>query len=1129
MTTSRAEAEARLKERRRREAQEWAASRRLEFILLLAASIVVAAALGLAYAAKIQLARSAEGPVLNLNNLRTREELLPLLGFLSNPDDREFAARKIHAATRHGNRLSNVGAIGRIRVTEAEIAANRRLESFNTRFAQARAMRQARVRERQARLTWFGRLWEKLRPPPERLLSIPLLAGGQLAELKPRLSVRELGEFRNRFFLWAALFLISFYAAHVFWRARGFAGDNILLPAICLLCGLGLTLMIGMRDPLRDSLAFIDFSQGVVAGVIAMAACSVVDYQRRFGRLSFVPLILALLLALALGLFGSGPGASDAKVNLWFFQPIELIRILLVLFLAGYFAQNWDALRALRQPGALARRFNIPRLDYVLPVAAGVALALLLFFWLSDLGPALVAGSLFLVLYAIARARAGLALAGLIVIVLGFWAGHAIGKPETASERVDMWLSQWDNDVRGGDQIAAALWAFSAGGVTGTGPGLGSPGVVPAAHTDLVISALGEEAGFLGTLALYALYGVIVWRSLRIALDARDVHSFFLATGLALATALQILLISGGVLGLIPLSGVVSPFLSYGRTSMVANFVLVAIVLSISATAARDEQAARFGKPVRALAATLGLAGVAILARAAWVQVIRADDFLIRPALVPQADGIRRYQYNPRIMAAARLVPKGDIYDRNGLPLATSSWDKIEEHRQEYEALGVPPNRAASKSDKRHYPLGPPLFYLLGDLRVPLKQGASNTAFQERASRIRLQGYNDEPEVELVEDPESGDMIRRVRYDYRELIPLVRHRYEPDNAQVKEILSRPRDVRMSIDAGLQLRAARILRDHLLRMGKRKGALVIIDPATGDLLASVSYPWPAPEQFAASMESEQDSDKDLLDRARFGLYPPGSSFKVVTAVAALGKDPALARERFDCVRLPDGRVGAFLKNSKRPIRDDIRDTQPHGSVDMAKGIVVSCNAYFAQLGAYRVGPQALLEAANRFGITVARPNRANKLRESLPQASYGQGQVVASPFQMARVAAAVANGGFALQGRWVIDETNPRTGEPVAVLPPELAGQIAHYMRTAITSGTGRVLAKSAIPIAGKTGTAELQHAPSHAWFIGFAPYDARDAKQIAFAVLVENGQYGGTAAAPIAGDIVALAHEMGYL
>ncbi len=1133
MTTTRKTAAARIQERRQRELLESSASRRRELLLLIVASLVIGMGLSLVYSAKMHVAERS--PVVDLNRLTGYRQLLPLLTMFPRPEERVFAAQRIYGATRHGNRLVNVGAVGHIRLHESEPGL-KRLPTFSNRMAQARDRRVERDRERLADRSWPRRMWDRLRAPPiERELFIPLLTTGQLAQLKPFLVVREAGEFRTAFLIWIALYFVAFYLVHIWWRTREFAGDNVLFPLIHLLSGAGLILMVSLRDPLRDTLAFRDFAQGVAWGCAAMILFTLPDYERRFSRLSYVPLVASLLLALALGLFGTGPGVSDAKVNLFFFQPVELIRILLVLFLAGYFAQNWDALRELRQEhGPLQRfskSFNIPRIDYILPVVAGVALSLALFFWLSDLGPALVIGALFLALYSVARNRVGLAFAGLVVIVAGFWAGHLLGKPETVTQRIDMWQSPWNNHVRGGEQLAHSLWALATGGVTGTGLGLGDPQTIPAGHTDLIVSALGEEWGFFGILAVYALYLVLIYRSLRIAMNSPGAYSMFLVIGLTLINALQILLISGGLLGLIPLSGVVSPFLSYGRTSMVANFALVAIVLSVSASLPKKDQALNFGKPVRWLMTLLSAAFFVVVARAAYIQIYKADDTLIRGTLVMQADGVRRYEYNPRLAEIAREMPKGDIFDRNGLPLATSDAAKIQAHRAEYEKLGVSLEGTTSNRDHRHYPLGPPLFYLLGDVRAPFKPGATNTAFQERASRVRLQGYDDEAELERERDPKSGEIVRRLRYDYRELIPMLRHRYEPENPAVKEILNRNRDVRMSIDAALQLRASTILRDHLLKMGKSKGALVVMDPVGGDLLAAVSYPWPAPAQFVAlnANPDADTADSDLLDRARYGLYPPGSSFKIVTAMAALRKDAALAQEHFDCVRLPDGRVGAFIKGYGRPIRDDVQDKQAHGSVEMGKGIAASCNAYFAQLGTYRVGPQALFDTASLLGIRVAEPNTAAQLKKAMPQASYGQGQVVASPFQMARVAAAIAAGGKAPLGRWVIDETNSRTQEPQTVLSADLAREIGGFMRAVVTSGTGRSLSQSPIPIAGKTGTAELAHAPSHAWFIGFAPYGTGVGKQIAFAVLVENGQYGGTAAAPIAGEIVAAARQLGII
>jgi cell division protein FtsI/penicillin-binding protein 2 len=249
---------------------------------------------------------------------------------------------------------------------------------------------------------------------------------------------------------------------------------------------------------------------------------------------------------------------------------------------------------------------------------------------------------------------------------------------------------------------------------------------------------------------------------------------------------------------------------------------------------------------------------------------------------------------------------------------------------------------------------------------------------------------------------------------------------------------------------------------------------------------------------------------------------------VTAMAALRKDPQLMHKTYACIRLPDGRVGNYIKGSKRPIRDDIQDQTPHGTVDMERGIVVSCNAYFAQLGAYDVGAEPLLDTATLVGISAASPNTASQLKKTLPQSAYGQGQVVASPFQMARVAATVANGGAMPEGRWLTDENNTRTDPPKNVLSTDADQVLAKFMREVVTSGTGRRASTATVAIAGKTGTAELADAPSHAWFIGFAPYGAAPRK-IALSVLVENGVYGGTAAAPAAAAIVNAAAKLGLI
>jgi cell division protein FtsW (lipid II flippase) len=1087
--------------------------RRTEFLWLLAAALLVAAGLRQVYAARSQPLAEAGSALeakraLNLNALTAREDLLPVLApFFPDSAERELVARKIYYVS---GGLSNVGAIGRIRVTAEELGRGRGLKDLRDRLA--------------------GRD------------SMALLTAAEVRDLKPLFVVRGPDQFRRAFVFWSLVFFAVFALAHLWWSARGFRGDQLALPAILLLSGAGMVLMIALRDPVRDNMLFTDFAQGVAGGAVLLIASSALDFERLLGRLSFVPVLASFILSALLIVFGRGPGTSDAKVNLLGFQPVELIRILLVLFLAGYFASRWEVLRRARETRAsmsfLTRHLEIPPLEYILPVVVCVIFSVCFFFLQKDMGPALIFGCIFLTLYGLARGRAFAPAAGVALLVAGFAFGYVAGVPHTVSQRVAMWLSPWDNSVHGGDQLAQSLWAFASGGAAGTGIGFGDPQAVPAAHTDLILSALGEECGFLGVAAAFALYAFLVWRAFRIALRARTDYEFFLASGLAAATALQVLVIAGGALGAFPLTGVVTPFLCYGRTSMWMNFLVFGMLLSISGReqpAKRDQEdrAAPFRGPVAAACVVFGVLAVIVFAKAAYVQVARDAAVMGEGALVVQADGARRYQYNPRFQEVMNSIPMGSVYDRNGLPLATSDWDDLEKHRAEYQQLGVDIDSACPRTETRHYPFGGLTFDLLGDLRTRERWGAGNTSFVERDLARRLRGYDDRPTLVEVKNPKTKTMERILRYDYRELVPLLRHRNDPNNPEIRRILDRPRDVRMSIDARLQVRVADILAKQLKQANVDKGAAVVLDPATGDLLASVSLPQPdlsAADQSAAAANADatEPASNPYLDRARYGLYPPGSTFKVVTAMAALRKDPSLTHKTYQCIRLPDGRVGNYINGSKRPIRDDVEDKSPHGTVDMERGIVVSCNAYFAQLGTYDVGADALLSAANLLGIAVASPATAAQLRKSLPQSAYGQGQVVASPFQMARVAATVAGGGAMPQGRWLTDENNRRTNEPQTVLDPEAAQTLARYMREVVTSGTGRRAAAASAPIAGKTGTAELADAPSHAWFIGYAPYGAGQRK-IAFSVLVENGVYGGTAAAPASAAIVDAAAKLGLI
>jgi cell division protein FtsI/penicillin-binding protein 2/cell division protein FtsW (lipid II flippase) len=1079
-------------------------SRNTEFFLLFFISAVLCAGIWLVLSAQSE---QMAGQPLNLNEAHAPTDLLPVLQFLDSPPDRAFAASRIYAFLQERETINSLSDLRAIR-----------LERDQLRHAP-------------------GAFNERLKKLGDGENSLPLLTSAQIRQMRPLACVRSNADFHRLVLIYGAIFFLGFYALHFAWRGRRFSGDQILLPAVHILSGLGFVMMVRLRDPLRDALLFPDFAAGVAIGCILAFLASIPDYERSpLKRLAYVPLALSFLLSVALILFGSGPGLSDAKVNLQIgpvqFQPVELIKLFLLFFLAGYFADHWEFLRNLRQapatlPGIL-RGFQIPKLRYALPLLIAVAFAIAFFFLERDLGPALVMTLLFLMLYSTARSRIAGALCSCIALIAAIWIGFELKVPHTVAARLSMWISPWDNFVRpGGDHLAQSLWSFSSGGLLGTGWGLGSPASVPAAHTDLILAAIGEELGFIGLICVWAAYAVFVHRSFRIAIRSGGAYSMFLGLSAALLIALQAAFISAGILGIVPLSGVVTPFLNYGKSSAISGFLILGMLASLSKNSSGPIQNEAFKKPVAHVAGLLAIAGVAIVGQAARVQVLQSNYFLGRGALVFQADGHRRYVYNSRILEAINSIQRGSIFDRNGLPLATSSAPLLQSYRAQYNLEHIDLDQTVKSGGGRYYPFGNLTFHLLGDLRTRLNWGAPNSTYIERDMNTVLQGFDDHATVVRVQDEPGGAQHYVLRKDFRKVVPLVRYRYRPDQKQVQEIRNRNRDIRLSIDMRLQSRVESILAKYVTASGSHGGAAVFMDPVSGEVLASVSYPLVDLGKTQSDAESDEIPDHSelsdsLLDRARYGLYPPGSSFKLVTAIAALQSQPGVTGIVYECKRLPDGRVGNQVRGWGKPIRDDVMDKEPHGKVDLARGLIHSCNAFFAQLGAYVVGPERLLHTADLFGIPVASPNTPDQLKDALPQAAYGQGQVVASPVKMARVAGAIANQGLVVPSSILVGSTPP-TSKPC--LPADQALELAQYMRRVVTEGTGREAGNAGVAIAGKTGTAELRNKPSHAWFIGFAPYGG--VRKIAFAVLIENGRYGGRTAAPAAAEMVDAAADLG--
>ena len=307
----------------------------------------------------------------------------------------------------------------------------------------------------------------------------------------------------------------------------------------------------------------------------------------------------------------------------------------------------------------------------------------------------------------------------------------------------------------------------------------------------------------------------------------------------------------------------------------------------------------------------------------------------------------------------------------------------------------------------------------------------------------------------------------------------------------------------------------------------KAAAVVLDPDTGDVLAVASYPIPSSVSSAIGHGERRRADA-LLDRARYGLYPPGSTFKLVTAAAALRQDNDVGPQHVHvhaCCRTaasaPDSRLG-------RPSATMCWIRTPHGTIGMHDGIVAFVQRVFrATRRACRAGG-AFWRPRRGSASRSAPSNSVERLRATLPQAGYGQGDVVATPLRMARVAAAIASDGV------LRDAASGYGG--ASVMKPERscradAAPTAGALHARRRAHRHRPQSQRSIPwrIAGKTGTAEVSGAPSHAWFVGFAPYGGDQRGKSPSPCIVENAGYGGLAAAPVAGEIVTAAAAAGLI
>ncbi len=384
-----------------------------------------------------------------------------------------------------------------------------------------------------------------------------------------------------------AIFLGLFLVLHLAQILTGRRTDQVLVPAVAMLGGIGLLLMERLPQGLAGSLGGLSQTQLTwwVFAVAVMGTLGIVvrsDAWLRLYKYSWAALGIALLLLT----FVFGEEVNGARLTLSLgpasFQPSELLKVILVVFLAGYLSE-WRPLLAAADTRVGPLR--LPPVPYLVPMAAMWAIALAIVVIQRDLGAALLFFAVFLLMLFIATARWSYVVLGLIFFAAGAYVAYLLF--EHVRTRVDIWIDPWSAPLGAGYQVIQGLIAFARGGLVGTGLGGGLPIVdgrlpIPAIHTDFPLAALGEELGLIGILAILGLYLVIIERGLRIAAAAADEFRALLASGLALVIGVQAFIIAAGNLKLIPLTGITLPFISYGGSSLIANAVVIGLLLAIS-------------------------------------------------------------------------------------------------------------------------------------------------------------------------------------------------------------------------------------------------------------------------------------------------------------------------------------------------------------------------------------------------------------------------------------------------------------------------------------------------------------------------------------------------------------------
>lgn len=901
----------------------------------------------------------------------------------------------------------------------------------------------------------------------------------------------------------------AFAMAHIGVRILAPGADPALLPIVFTLSGIGVTFVTRLEPDAAMSQIVLLFV-GVALMVGTLAAVKNLDVVKRYkytlGVIGIVLLVLPMLIGTEI--YGS---KLWIKIGTFTFQPGEFAKVFIVLFLAGYLAENRELL-SISNRSFLG--IKLPRLRLLYPLFIVWGICLLVVAFERDLGSALLFYTIFLIMLYVATGRISYVLIGMILLVIGGFGMYQI--MGHVRVRFQIWLDPFSDPQNLGYQIVQSLFSLADGGLFGTGIGKGMPTLIPVVSSDMIFAAIGEEMGLLGGSAVLMLFMLFAVRGLTTAARAKSDLAAFSAAGLTAAISFQAFTIVGGVTKLIPLTGVTLPFMSQGGSSLLASFVIVALLLragdeatgrEAELTSANLGTADAFASAGADISPAMSAAGAyrvnprgahlrrnsldtpesGLLGRVALANRLTRTVFLftalfavlignITYVQVIKANEYQNMAINNHTLNKTRYVKRGSIITADGLTLAES----VQQEDGSY---------------ARSHPNGNLAAHVVG--YYSQQYGTSGVEGSQNETLTGSRDYS----------------------SWQNAVNSLAGLTEPGNS-----------VQLTIDSRIQIAAEQALRG-------RTGSIVVLDPRTGAVLAMASSPSYDNTDVEAAMQSanSEDADTSLYDRSTQALYTPGSTFKVVTLAAAIENGTTSLSSTYDSPsRLEIG--GADVVN--------INETA-HGEIPLSEAFAVSANTVFGQV-ATSLGADKLIATARAFGYGQSLGQDFDSAASIMPEpddmtewelAWAGAGQPVGqghtpgpqtTTLQNAVVVAAIANNGIAMNpyvvsrvlspSGTVIKTTKDRAlGQAVS---SSTADQLKQAMLGVVENGTGYGARVPGVKVAGKTGTAETGNSLANSTFVGFAPYDT---PTVAISIVLEERGSSETSAAEVAGQVLAAA------